>query len=154
MDLLQVLTDSPAYLGDLAEIDETAGAVVFWHCGAGAFSLARPDTGARAGVHPNRNLGFTLEFGLKPGDVTIFRLGEVPGTGLRALVGRGTVLDEPQRFRGTSAKVRLAGEGDVKQRVLQVMEQGWEPHYALAYGDVRAEILTLMASLGIAVLEI
>ena len=153
MDILYQLTGSPAYLGDLVEIDEAAQGVVFWHCGAGAFSLARKDTGAQAGYHPNRNMGFTLEFGLKPGAVTVLRIGEVPGEGLRALVGVGEVLDDPQRFRGTSAKVRMAGEGDVKARTLRVMALGFEPHYAIAYGDVRAEMLALLSSLGIPVHE-
>ncbi|MHB1628156.1 MAG: L-fucose/L-arabinose isomerase family protein [Bacilli bacterium] len=153
MDILHQLTDGPAYLGDLVEIDEAAQAVVFWHCGAGAFSLAREDTGAQAGYHPNRNIGFTLEFGLKPGSVTILRIGEVPGQGLRALIGAGEVLDDPQRFRGTSAKVRLSGDGDVKTRALRVMGLGFEPHYALAYGDVRTELTALLSALAIPVHE-
>jgi len=153
MDILYQLTGSPAYLGDLVEIDEAVQAVVFWHCGAGAFSLARKDTGAQAGYHPNRHMGFTLEFGLKPGAVTILRIGEVPGEGLRALVGLGEVLDDPQRFRGTSAKVYIAGDGDVKARTLRVMSLGFEPHYAIAYGDARSELLALLSLLAIPVHE-
>ncbi|WP_051663057.1 hypothetical protein [Alicyclobacillus macrosporangiidus] len=150
MDVLHQLTASPAYLGDLVEIDEEQQAVVFWHCGAGAFSLARPDTGAIAGKHPNRQIGFTLEFGLKPGKVTILRIGE-DRNGVRALVGLGEVVDEPQRFQGTSGKVRLCGDGDVKERVIRVMELGFEPHYALAYGDVVAQLERLFCTLEIPV---
>ena len=50
----------PPYLGDLVHLDEENNSIVFWHCGAGAYSLANPSTGAQAGVHPNRKLGFTL----------------------------------------------------------------------------------------------
>jgi L-fucose isomerase-like protein len=151
MDVLHQLTKTPAYLGDLVEIDETSQSVVFWHCGAGAFSLARTDTGAVAGVHPNRHIGFTLEFGLKPGRITILRIGESEGGTVRALIGEGEVLDEPQRFLGTSAKVRLHGEGSVIRRVTGVMEQGFEPHYALVYGEVAGELERLFQGLRVPV---
>ena len=38
------------YLGDLVHVNEASNSAVFWHCGAGAYSLAHPRTGARAGV--------------------------------------------------------------------------------------------------------
>ncbi|WP_067933218.1 hypothetical protein [Alicyclobacillus kakegawensis] len=149
MDVVSCLTGSPAYLGDLVELDESTGAMTFWHCGAGAFSLARPTEGATAGEHPNRAIGFTLEFGLKPGRVTIFRLGEDVDGGVRALVSSGTVLDEPQRFLGTSGRVVLDGPEPPLQRLTRVLEAGWEPHYALAYGDVADWLVKLCGQFGI-----
>ncbi|WAH38378.1 L-fucose/L-arabinose isomerase family protein [Alicyclobacillus dauci] len=151
MHVLSRLTASPAYLGDLVEIDEETGSVVFWHCGAGAPTLARSDTGAQAGVHPNRQIGFTMEFGLKPGEVTIFRIGETADGNVRVLVGKGRVLDVPQRFFGTSAKVRLDGTGEVLKRVQRVFETGMEPHYAMAYGDVVDQLSWLCDHLNIPV---
>ncbi len=148
MDLLSALTGGPAYLGDLAAIDEARNAAVFWHCGAGAFRLATPRTGAVAGRHPNRQMGFTLEFALKPGTVTIARLGETEA-GLRLLVGGGEALDAPQRFLGTAATVRLDGATPLGPRVGRLIEAGWEPHYALAYGDVRGELEDVAALAGI-----
>jgi L-fucose isomerase-like protein len=153
MDVLQQLTESPAYLGDLVELNPADQCVTFWHCGAGAFSLAHPATGAEAGRHPNRNVGFTLEFGLKPGVVTILRVGEDYTGHVRALVGKGEVLDEPQRFRGTSGRVRLlgGGEANVLDRVTKVIEAGFEPHYAIAYGDVADELHRLFTLAGVPV---
>lgn len=154
MDVLHQLTLSASYLGDLVEIDETKDAVTFWHCGAGAFSLARQDTGAQAGRHPNRDVGFTLEFGLKPGVVTILRVGEDKDGNVRALIGKGEMLDVPKRFQGTSGTVRLHPNptlGDVRQRVGRVIEAGFEPHYALAYGDVEADLERLFECLNIPV---
>ncbi|MFP3489401.1 hypothetical protein R0K20_17565, partial [Staphylococcus sp. SIMBA_130] len=69
----------------MVHVNEASNSVVFWHCGAGAYSLAHPDQGARPGVHPNRKIGFTMEFGLKPGRVTMFRVGYTP-EGYRLLV--------------------------------------------------------------------
>ncbi|MCL6454209.1 MAG: hypothetical protein K6T78_11415 [Alicyclobacillus sp.] len=168
MDVLSRLTGGAAYLGDLVEVDASAGAVTFWHCGAGAVSLARQPDGAAAGVHPNRGLGFTLEFGLKPGRVTIFRIGEGPDGTPRALIGAGTVLDEPQRFLGTSGRVRLdperpprgserdgtvdavhGADRPLTARITRLLEAGFEPHYALAYGDVAGALEQLCALVGL-----
>lgn len=142
MTALNRLAGSPPYLGDLAATDPQRNAAVFWHCGAGAFSLASPRTGAVAGVQPNRQIGFSLEFALRPGRVTIARIGEDAGQ-LRLLLGGGEILDAPQRFQGTAATVRLDGEGPVEERVRRLLEGGWEPHYALVHGDVRQELRDL-----------
>lgn len=152
MAVLQALTGGAPYLGDLASLDTARNAAVFWHCGAGAFSLAPRQTGALAGVHPNRGIGLTLEFALRPGRVTIARFGETPG-GMRLLVGAGEALDAPQPFLGTAATVRLDGAGAIEDRVRRLVEDGWEPHYALAYGDVRQELRDLAALLGIPAAE-
>ena len=148
MGLLGRLAGSPPYLGDLAAVESERDAAVFWHCGAGAFSLAHPATGAAAGVQPNRRIGFTLEFALRPGRVTIARLGERAGA-LRLLVGGGEALDVPQRFLGTAGVVRFDGEETVEARVTRLIEAGWEPHFGLVYGDVREELRDLAGVAGL-----
>lgn len=147
MYILQELSKGQApYLGDLVHVNEGSNSVVFWHCGAGAYSLAHPDQGARAGVHPNRKLGFTMEFGLKPGQVTIFRLSYTP-EGYRLLVMKGNALDTPKRFNGTSVEVEL--ETGVSETVSELFEGGVEPHYALVYADVGDELIELGHQLGL-----
>ncbi|UOF89089.1 hypothetical protein LSG31_14270 [Fodinisporobacter ferrooxydans] len=147
MFLLRELSSGSApYLGDLVHIDEANNSVVFWHCGAGAYSLAHPATGAQAGVHPNRKIGMTMEFGLKPGEVTIFRLGFTPD-GYRLLVMKGKAVDSPQPFSGTSVEVALTTE--VTETVYKLMNEGFEPHYALVYADVTKALIELGRQLGI-----
>lgn len=142
MFILRELSNGEApYLGDLVHINEASNSAVFWHCGAGAYSLANPRTGAQAGVHPNRKLGFTLEFGLKPGLVTLFRLSYTEKDGYRLLILRGKALDTPQRFNGTSVEVEL--ETNINQTLYSLMEEGFEPHYALVYGDVVDKLIEL-----------
>ncbi|WP_077328916.1 sulfoquinovose isomerase [Virgibacillus siamensis] len=141
MFILQELSGGEApYLGDMVHVNEENNSVVFWHCGAGAYSLAHPDQGAKPGVHPNRKLGFTMEFGLKPGKVTMFRVGYTP-EGYRLLVMRGRALDTPQRFNGTSVEVEL--EKDVSETVYGLMEEGFEPHYGMVYADVADDLIAL-----------
>lgn len=142
MFILRELTNGEApYLGDLVHINEASNSAVFWHCGAGAYSLANPTTGAQMGVHPNRKIGFTLEFGLKPGLVTLFRLSYTEKDGYRLLILRGNALDTPQRFNGTSVEVAL--ETDISRTLYSLMEEGFEPHYALVYGDVVNKLIEL-----------
>ncbi|WP_339061320.1 hypothetical protein [Tepidibacillus marianensis] len=150
MYMLHELAGSAPYLGDMVHIDEEKNSAVFWHCGAGAFSLARKDTGARAGVHPNRKIGFTLEFGLKKGEVTMCRLGPSEN-GYRMLVMKGEALDEPQQFFGTS--VSVAFEKNIKDLLQDLIMAGFEPHYAFAYADIEKELNALADWLGVEVVN-
>lgn len=137
---------SAPYLGDLVHIDEEKNSAVFWHCGAGAYSLAHPATGATAGLHPNRKIGLAMDFGLKPGKVTIFRVSYTPD-GYRFLVMKGKALDVPQTFTGTSVEVELST--NVKETLYELMHEGYEPHYALVYGDVTSQLIELGRILGL-----
>ncbi|MFC4736847.1 L-fucose/L-arabinose isomerase family protein [Bacillus daqingensis] len=139
------------YLGDMVHINEENNALVFWHCGAGAYSLAREATGAQPGVHPNRKLGLTMEFGLKAGEVTLFRVGHTP-EGYRLLVFKGEALDVPQRFDGTT--VEVAVKQPVQQVMQTLMEEGFEPHYALVHADVTNEIKEIGRLLNLPIVEI
>lgn len=147
MFILRELTGGNApYLGDMVHVDEEKNSVVFWHCGAGAYSLAHPSTGATAGLHPNRKMGFAMDFGLKAGEVTIFRVSHTPN-GYRLLVMKGNALDVEQPFTGTSVEVKLTT--DVTSTLYELMHAGYEPHYALVYGDVTKKLIELGRILGL-----
>ena len=151
------LTGGSAYFGDPVAIDESCGSIVFWHCGAGAPSLARGGgrtpslatggAGAKLGVHPNRKIGPTMEFGLKEGDVTILRLGK-SREGLRLMAMKGKALDEPQKFWGTSLTFQPATETPL-EKVTALVADGWEPHFAIVYGNVVEELRLMCGFLDI-----
>lgn len=151
MYILKELTDSAPYFGDPVSLDEEKNTITYWHCGAGACSLARKDTGAQAGVHPNRKIGLTMEFGLKAGRVTLIRLGRKPDGSFRMYLMGGEALDEPQKFLGTSVEVKT--DNNAAQIVENAVKDGWEPHFALVYGDVREEIKLLCNMLKIELVE-
>lgn len=151
MFILKEFTGTPAYFGDPVSLDEKKNAITFWHCGAGACSLARKDTGARAGVHPNRKIGPTMEFGLKEGRVTVIRLGRKPDGTFRIFLMTGEALDEPQQFLGTSVVVKA--DHDAGEIVNKAVTDGWEPHFALVYGDIKEEIKILGNLLNMEVVE-
>src|SRR5690606_10630932 len=140
----------PPYLGDMVLLEEGKNSVVFWHCGAGAYSLANPSTGAIAGVQPNRKMGFALDFGLKPGQVTISRLSK-SSDGYRMLIMRGEALDEPKKFNGTTVSVCL--DGNAEEMVHTLMMEGFEPHYSIVYADIVDELKELCKLLKIDTVE-
>ncbi len=152
MYLAMQATGQPAFFGDPVSLDEAENTLTFWHCGMAACALARPDTGACTGVHCNRRIGPTMEFGCRPAPaVTVFRIGRKPDGGFRFLVARGQALDKPKQFYGTSVAVQL--QAPVRTLVEQTVRAGWEPHFAVAYGDAARALAALGDMLGLAVEE-
>ncbi len=144
----QYLTKQATFLGDPVSLDESENTITFWHCGTGACSLARKDTGATVGVHPNRKIGPTMEFGFKPAkQATIFRIGRKPNGEFRFLILDAEILDKPKQFSGTSMVVKV--KQDVKPLIGQMVKDGWEPHFAVCYDDVVAELEILAEMLEI-----
>ncbi|MBO4380788.1 MAG: fucose isomerase [Clostridia bacterium] len=148
----QFLTKRPTFFGDPVSMNAAENTVTFWHCGTAACSLAREDTGARAGVHCNRKIGPTLEFGCKAEPrVTIFRVGKNAEGKFRLFLATGEALDKPQQFLGTSIVVKT--DGCAKGLVEKAVKNGWEPHFVVAMGDVANEMRVLANLLKIEVQE-
>ncbi len=148
MALGQRLTGTPAFFGDPVSLDEAENTISFWHCGTAACSLAREDEGAKVGVHCNRRIGPTLEFGCKSAPrVTVFRIGRDRDGRFRFFLASGEALDKPRQFLGTSVVVRM--DANAKEIVESTVLNGWEPHYTVLYGDVAddLEILAHMLNL-------
>jgi len=136
------------YFGDPVSVDETENTITFWHCGTGACSLARRDTGAATGVHPNRKIGPTMEFGLKPSkEATVFRIGRLPNGEFRFFILKGEILDKPKQFSGTSVVVQV--QNKVDELITEMVTDGWEPHFVVIYGDVSEELKYLATILNI-----
>lgn len=133
------LTGSAAFFGDPVSMDEEEGTITYWHCGMAACSLARKDTGAQVGVHPNRKIGPTMDFGCEACEhVTVFRVGRKPDGKFRFFIAEGEALDKPKQFCGTSIVVRT--KKAAKEVVYGSVKEGWEPHFVVIYGDVALEL--------------
>ena len=99
-----------------------------------ACSLAREDTGAVCGEHCNRHIGPTMEFGCKAAEkVTIFRVGKAPDGHFRFMIASGQALDKEKQFYGTSVVVKT--DACARDLVQETIEAGFEPHFAVIYGD-------------------
>ncbi len=146
------LTGSPVFFGDPVSLDEKENTITFWHCGTAACSLAREDTGAEIGVHCNRKIGPTMEFGCKPSkQVTVFRIGKSAEGKFRVFVCKGEALDKPKQFNGTSVVVKT--RNDAKNIVVSSVKAGFEPHFAVAYSDIYDELVALSEMLNLEVCE-
>lgn len=128
------LTNKSSFFGDPVYMDEKAGTITYWHCGMAAPSLAQNNC-ACLGVHPNRKVGPVMDFACGPYNVvTIFRIGrKIDGT-FRIFSAKGSALDIPKQFSGTSIVVKP--EHDARKTVEMSVIDGWEPHFVIAYGDI------------------
>lgn len=146
------LSKSAVFFGDPVSLNEEENTLTFWHCGMAPPSLARKDTGAVVGIHPNRKIGPTLDFGCeKMEEVTVFRVGKKTNGSFRFFVMKGEALDKPKQFNGTSVVVKV--ETSVKTVIAQSVTEGWEPHFVVIYKDVVNQIKQLAIMLGIEVVE-
>ena len=144
------LSGEPVFFGDPVSLDEGENTVTFWHCGAAACSLARHDTGAVVGVHPNRKIGPAMDFGCEAfPEATIFRIGREPDGTFRFFLAEGEALDKPKQFIGTSVVVRT--DYDSRKLVEQSVEAGFEPHFVVIKGRHADTLETLAKMMGFAV---
>ena len=142
MFIAQKLTGKSVFFGDPVSMDENENTLTFWHCGMAPCSLAREDTGACAGVHCNRKIGPTLEFGCKAEkNVTIFRIGKKADGTFRMFISSGEALDKPKQFFGTSIVVKT--KNNAFDILNSSVEAGWEPHFVVAMGDIADELKAL-----------
>lgn len=133
------LTSKPVFFGDPVSLDEQENTITYWHCGTAAASLARKDTGAVIGVHPNRKIGPVMDFGCEAcSHVTVFRVGRKEDGSFRFFIADGEAIDKPKQFCGTSIVVKT--KSDAAELVDQSVRAGWEPHFVVIYGDVKVEL--------------
>ena len=146
------LSGEPVFFGDPVSLDETENTVSFWHCGAAACSLARRDTGAVVGVHPNRKIGPAMDFGCEAfPEATVFRIGREADGSFRFLIAEGEVLDKPKQFTGTSLVVRT--DHDSRHLVEDSVRAGFEPHYVIMKGRFGTALAMLAEMYGFPVRE-
>ena len=141
------LSGSPVFFGDPVSLDENENTITFWHCGAAACSLARKDTGAVVGVHPNRRIGPAMDFGCEAfEDATVFRIGREPDGSFRFFITEGAALDKPKQFIGTSIVIRT--DSPSREIVEDSVQDGFEPHFAVIKGRHAKTLEALAAFFG------
>ena len=150
MRIGQIVSQDLPFFCDLIVAEGDYG--VAWHCGAAPCGLCKPgytpELHCSATVEGGGVKGCTGEFPLKPGRVTLARLGEKrDGTGFRMLVCPGTGLDTDLFVRGTPLKIKFDAGCDAVRK--EVIENGWEHHYVLMYGDRTDELAAFCRNMDI-----
>ena len=138
MILCQTLSGVSPFFGDLVHVTEN-DRLVFWHCGAAPLSLAGEKP--RASIHPNRRVGLTVDFALKPGPVTVVRLHRTSTGGYLLMAIPGEAQNDPLYFSGNSVGVKPTS--GARKVLAQLLEDGAEHHFAVGY-NVFAEDIELV----------
>ena len=139
------LSSSPVFFGDPVSLNEEENTLTFWHCGTAACTLARKDTGAEVGVHPNRKIGPAMDFGCEAfPEATVFRIGREPDGSCRFFILEGEAIDKPKQFTGTSIVVKTTAP--VREAVEKSVLDGFEPHFVVMKGH-HAEVLQILAGM-------
>ena len=145
-------TGQSTFFGDPVAMDENEGTITYWHCGMAACNLAKCDTGAQVGVHPNRKIGPVMDFGCKASEeATLFRIGRKPDGSFRFFIAEGEILDKPKQFNGTSIVVKT--DTPSKDIVTDTIKNGWEPHYVVVYKRIGSELEKLARMLNVEVVR-
>ena len=146
------LSGEPVFFGDPVALDEAESSITYWHCGAAACSLARKDTGAVVGVHPNRKIGPAMDFGCEAfPEATVFRIGRKADGSFRFFIAEGSVLDKPKQFIGTSIVVRT--EKNSREVVEESIRAGFEPHFVVLKGRWAGTLRVLAEQFGFEVYD-
>jgi len=141
------LSNEPVFFGDPVALNEEESSITYWHCGAAACSLARKDTGANIGVHPNRKIGPAMDFGCESfPKATIFRIGRDVDGSFRFFIAEGAAMDKPKQFIGTSIVVQT--ETPSLEIVEDSIKEGFEPHFVIIKGNHGDELESLAEMFG------
>lgn len=150
LSALRELSGAAPFFCDLIKLDDDPG--VAWHCGAAPCSLCKqgfiPYIRRSSTVGGGGVKGCVCEFPLRPGRVTLARLGETrDGDGFRLLIATGDGMDTDLFVRGNPLRVKF----DAGSRALrdELLANGWEHHFSLAYGDLAEELIMLGRALEI-----
>ena len=150
MYLLNLLSGQPVFFADLNSVERSIPAVRFINCGSGPLSMAKcKEETVLYPVpvmmgYPGTSKGATTSFTLKPGAVTVAKLGGGKGTA-RIHFATGTVLDRTTEPRGEfperwpQALIKLNVDLD------QFLEKAIGQHYLIVYGDWTRELTELCA---------
>ncbi|MCG8443924.1 MAG: hypothetical protein MI723_19145, partial [Caulobacterales bacterium] len=140
--LLKELAREPVWMADLVDLDFADDTAVFWHCGLAPLSMCDPEATPEATIHTNRKMPLLHQFPLKPGAFTIARLSQSRGEP-KLVIARGEFQRKPMAFTGTSG---VASFGKPAREVCaDIMREGLEHHYAIAYGDHREALRAVAA---------
>jgi len=134
MLMLTTLSQTPVHNTDLLDPIPEDNAIVFSHCGSGAFSLAEdPEHVSLASVRL-MDQGLCCLFPARPGPVTLLNLVPTLST-YRMGVLFGEALRTEMVFPGNPLKVRF--ESDWEEVLAWIAEEGLGHHWMAVYGDLR-----------------
>jgi L-fucose isomerase-like protein len=138
------LTGIHPFLTDFVSVDRETNTGLMWHGGCAPVGLADSKQKKHLFSHFAGGKGVTAGFALKPGRVTLLRLGD-DGRNLRMLATTATALDTEMQVRGTLSRVKFDCAGSAF--LDEILSNGWEHHLVMAYGEIVPELEMLARAL-------
>lgn len=140
--ILYYLSEIPVFCGEITSVDFKKNTFILFHCGEAAFSLASDFREISLTKSPNYN-SMELQLPLKPGKVTLAKLTFDPNKNIyKMIVKIGISL--PFKHEGQQGVLALIKPNeDVKQFIHEFVENNFEHHIVMAYGDYQEELLAL-----------
>ena len=151
MILGRELSGMPSYLTDFITADVEDNTALFWHLGCAACQLAERPEQRALHSHFAGGKGITAGFTLKPGRITIARLGN-DGHNYRLFVTTGEAVSTELLVKGVLMKVHF--DAPLPRLLDLIMENGIEHHYCVMYGDHREALLAFATWKQLPVLEV
>lgn len=145
MGVLRGLGEGKPFFADISAWDDETSALALWHYG-GAPSLASDQNEIRYGEE-----GREVQFTLKPGRATLVRFGYHRGQ-FRILAIGIEVLEKKVSLRRAGAWVKTVNQ-PAEQVVRNMLDNGWEHHVVLTYGDVVPELRAISRFTGVPIVE-
>lgn len=145
--ILASIAGQPSCTLEITAYLEEENALQLAHCGSAPLSLASNPTCAAIRGHMRTGSGAMLEFGLKPGMVTIAKLLRPFESGMKMFVGRGEVLPSDPAPRGNAATIRV--EPSPARFIQSMLNHGVEHHLVLVYGDWMEDLAQIALFAGI-----
>ena len=143
MYILNQITSSNVYLGDMLKINNKTNEAQYYHCGAAATGLAQDKKEVKYKTHgdagPGRawKPGLTVEFPLKPGRITFARIGEIKSK-YKIVAYLGNAIKSDMFTIGNPAKVIL--DKNPESIINNLIEHGLAHHQIGVHGDIIKEL--------------
>lgn len=131
MRIQESMTKAPAWCVDFVQMNREDDTAVLWHCGNAP--LAYLPNGEKAGVNEDGTLNFTC----RAGPVTLCKLHQGKN-GFRMLIAGGEAMLQDAGFTGTTMKLTFAAGAPTV--LATVMDNGFEHHFCVCYGDIVREM--------------
>jgi L-fucose isomerase-like protein len=144
------LTNQPAFIADMINIDEEKNTMTYWHCGQAPLSLMNPKHEVTINNHPLAGQGTAFYGSLKEGKVTIARFCNINGK-YKLFLLKGEAVDTPRYTRGVM--VNVIPKAPVREIVENIVKEGIPHHYSVVWQDVADEMKAIAGLLGIEVIE-
>ena len=146
MAILHGLTHSTPFFADISAWDDQTNALALWHYG-GAPSLASDPAEIRYGEE-----GREVQFTLKPGAGTMVRFG-YHHQQFRILAISVEMLEKKVQLRRAGGWARTVKQ-PARDVVQTMLDDGWEHHVVLTYGDILPELRAISRFTGIPLTEL